>query len=54
MKQLIISLTLGSMVVIAFAPHAFAKAPNRQSSNWTEDMSLVEFVRLNRDARSKH
>lgn len=53
MKQLILSLTLGSMVAIAFAPDAFANMNRRQSSERSEDTSLVEFVRRNRDARSK-
>lgn len=53
MKQLILSLTLGSMVAISFAPDAFANRPLRQSSERSEDTSLVEFIRRNRDARSK-
>ena len=52
MKRFVISLALLSMGAIAFAPNALADM-NRQSSDMSEE-SLTEFVRRNRDARSKN
>ena len=52
MKRLIISLTLVSMGMVALAPAADANMRRRQSAR-AEGTSLVEFVRNNRDARSK-
>ena len=51
MKHLILSLALGSMVAIAFAPAAFAG--NHRQTSRAEGVSLAEFVRNNRDARKK-
>ena len=51
MKNLIISLTLGSMVAIALAPAALANNHRQVSS--TDSGSLTELVRHNRDARAK-
>ena len=51
MKRLIISLTLVSMGAIALAPAADASM--RRQSARSEGTSLVEFIRNNRDARSK-
>lgn len=52
MKKLVLSLTLGSMVAIAFAPNALAA--RRQLDSPSEAGSLTEFIRTNRDARSKN
>ena len=53
MKRFILSLALLSMGASAFAPAAVANEMNRQSSSRSGDVSLAEFVRRNRDARSK-